>query len=121
MGSLFGKEYGGMIADDRLAKKDKFLEYFKSLPVQKLAAGFAGISEDTVTDWKKEDSDFAYQIELRKSEWAKENASKVRSKEWLLERVLKDHFAPRQELTGKDGEDLNVQVVNYEPRKKDTV
>ena len=42
-----------MIQDDRLLLKEKFLEYYKDLPLQKLAAESIGRSEDTITDWKK--------------------------------------------------------------------
>lgn len=101
-----------MTADDKQIKKDKFLEYFRSLPIQKLAAGFAGVHENTVINWKEEDVEFCNQLELAKSQWAKDNASKVRSKEWLLERVMKDHFAQRQELSGPDGESLVVFKAN---------
>lgn|SRR4030067_1443819 len=83
---------------ERQAKKDRFLEYYIELPIQKLAAGFAGISENTVTNWKKEDQGFCDHIDLAESQWARDNAKRVRSKEWLLERVMKNHFAERKEI-----------------------
>ena len=51
-----------MINDKRLPLKEKFLEYFRDLPIQKLAGDWVGICPDTVTDWKKEDPDFSEQI-----------------------------------------------------------
>lgn len=81
-----------MINDSRLEKKVKFLEYFRELPIQKLGAGFIGVCEDTIADWKKEDKDFSDQIELAKSEWARTKSKQVKSKEWLLERVMNEHF-----------------------------
>lgn len=104
-----------MIQDDKLPLKVKFLEYYRQLPVQKLAGFSIGRSEDTITDWKKSDPDFSDQVDSAKADWAMEKAKGVRSKEWLLERVIKDHFAPRQELTGKEGEKLVVELVD---RKK---
>jgi hypothetical protein len=92
-------------------KKARFLEYFAKLPIQKLACGFAGINQDTATDWKKSDPAFSDQLELLKSEWAENNTSKIRNKEWLLERVMKDHFAQRSELTGADGKDLPIPIL----------
>lgn len=86
--------------------KVKFLEYFKQLPIQKLAAASIGKSEDTITDWKHADSDFSDQVENAKAAWALENVKKVKSREWTLERVMKDHFAQRSEHTGKEGEKL---------------
>jgi hypothetical protein len=93
------------------ALKTRFLDYFKQLPVQKLAAASVGKSEDTVTRWKQDDAAFADQIEQLKAQWALENVKGVKSREWLLERLMKDHFAPRQELTGKDGKDLPTPIL----------
>lgn len=91
---------------DNVQLKEKFLEYFRDVPVQKYAAAYIGRHEDTITDWKKADSDFSDQIDLAKAEYVRQKLKGVRSKEWILERLFKDHFAPRQELTGKDGEAL---------------
>jgi len=87
-----------MIDDERLPLKIKFLEYFKELPIQKLACGVIGRKEDIITLWKKEDPDFSDQIELAKAEWAKTHARRVKSQEWLLERVMSNHFKERKEL-----------------------
>jgi len=78
--------------------KRKFLEYYAKLPVQKLAAEFIGKSEDTITDWKKADKKFSDQVTSAKSAWALDNVTKVKSKEWLLERIMKDHFAEKKEV-----------------------
>lgn len=77
--------------------KRKFLGYFIKLPIQKLAAEFIGKSEDTICDWKNSDPDFASQIASAKSVWALENVSKVKSTEWLLERIMSDHFGQKNE------------------------
>ena len=101
-------------------KKERFLEYFAGLPVQKLAAGFAGVHEDTVTDWKANDEDFSDRLELAKSAWANKTVKGVRSKEWLLERIMKEHFAQRVESTGKDGESLKPTfIVQTDEAKKE--
>ncbi len=99
---------------DNTELKEKFLSYFKELPVQKLAAGFIGRHEDTIADWKKADPEFSDQIEIAKSEWALKHSKRVRSEEWLLERVMKDHFAQRNEVTGKDGKDLPIPILKVE-------
>lgn len=83
--------------------KIRFLEYYKELPIIKLAAGWIGRTDDTITNWRKEDPEFSEQIDIAKSEWAKKTTKQVRSKEWLLERIMKDHFAQRNEVTGEDG------------------
>ncbi len=74
--------------------KQKFLEYFRKLPVQKLAADYIGVSEDTITDWKKKDKEFSDQIGKAKSEFALTHSKRVTSSEWLLERILRTCFSP---------------------------
>lgn len=73
--------------------KSEFLQYYRKLPVQKLAAEFIGKDEDTITNWKKVDKRFSDQLLKAKSEWALEKVRGVRSTEWLLERILKEYFA----------------------------
>ena len=53
-----------------LKLKADFLTYFRQLPIQKLAAGFIGKSEDAITDWKNKDKQFSDQIASAKSAWA---------------------------------------------------
>ena len=109
-----------MIPDDRYKKKLKFLEYFKQLPVQKLAAGMIGISENTVTRWKDEDSDFGDQIELAKSKWALKTAKRIKSAEWLLERILRDQFyPPKIEETKTKGPNSLIEWMHNIRFKKD--
>lgn len=77
--------------------KRKFIEYYVKLPIQKLAAEFIGKSEDTICDWKKKDKIFSDQVASAKSAWALENVGKVKSTEWLLERVMHDHFGEKKD------------------------
>lgn len=95
-----------MINDNRLELKEKFLAYFKEVPIQKYAGAWIGKSEDTITRWKEEDKDFADQIENAKAEFIKSKLGKIQSNEWILERLFKDHFAQRNELTGANGSKL---------------
>lgn len=97
--------------DKNKALKARFLEYFAELPVQKLAAAYIGKDETTIINWKNADSNFSNQIDLAKAEWARKKVKGVRSNEWVLERILKDHFAPRQEVTGADGESLQIEII----------
>lgn len=82
-----------MMQDERLLLKQKFLEYFSEVPIQKYAAAYIGRTEDTITDWKKQDSDFSDQIEFAKAEYLRRSLKEVKSKEWILERLFKDHFS----------------------------
>lgn len=106
--------------DKNKDKKERFLKYFRDLPVQKLAAASIGVHEDTIVLWKKNDSDFSDQVDNAKAQWAMEKCKGVRSKEWLLERIMKDHFAERKEQTGANGAPLTVGVVSYADTKPKT-
>jgi len=90
----------------REEKKKIFLEYYADVPVQKIAASYINTSEETIIRWKKEDIDFANQIEFLGGEWIRRNVKEVKSKEWLLERLFRQHFSERKEITGADGKDL---------------
>lgn len=63
-----------------------------------MAAEFIGRDEDTITNWKKKDKKFSDRLDTAKSEWALERASKIRRPEWLLERIMKEHFAEKTEV-----------------------
>lgn len=104
---------------DNKELKIKFLEYFSEVPIQRYAAAFIGRSEDTITDWKRADSEFSDQVELAKAEYLRKQLGKVRSREWIIERLFKDHFAVRQELTGKDGKDLPTPIYGGRSATKD--
>ena len=90
--------------------KREFLEYYAKLPIQKLAAEFIGKSEDTICDWKNNDKIFANQIASAKSAWALNNVGKVKSVEWLLERVMKDHFSQKTETEHGVNEELRAAL-----------
>lgn len=91
--------------------KTKYLEYYRKLPVQTLAAASVGRTDDTILGWRKADSDFSEQVDMARSDWAMENAGKVRSKEWLLERVLNDHFGPRTKTDITSGGDKITPIL----------
>ncbi|MCR4329500.1 MAG: hypothetical protein NUV65_03065 [Candidatus Roizmanbacteria bacterium] len=85
---------------DKNAKlKSDFIQYYSQLPVQKLACDFIGRTEETVIQWKKDDPEFLNQVTTAKSNWALNNSKKVRSKEWLMERVMNDHFGSKIDVT----------------------
>lgn len=102
-----------MIKDDRLQLKEKFMEYFRKTPIQKFAAAYIGRDENTITLWKKEDQDFCDCIERAKADYVSEKLNRVRSNEWILERVFKGDFAQRNEVTGADGETLQPVLVRF--------
>lgn len=98
--------------------KKLFLEYFKKTPIQKYAAAHAGVHEDTVKNWKDSDSDFSDRLQRAKAAFVSQKLGKVRSNEWILERIFKSDFSPRQELTGKDGDEIKGLVIVKDHKKK---
>lgn len=94
------------IQEIKADKKKIFLQYFADVPVQKIGASYIGVSEDTIIDWKKADPVFASQIDFLQGEWIRKNVKEVKSREWLLERLFRQHFSERKEITGADGKDL---------------
>lgn len=84
--------------------KKRFIEYYLKLPIQRLAAGSIGKDEDTVIRWKKNDKKFADQVASAKSAFVLEKVGKVRSMEWLLERIMSEYFMERKEI------DSNVNI-----------
>ena len=60
----------------------------------------------------KADDEFSARRSRAKAERAQTTAGSRRVREgWLLERVLKEEFSPRQELTGKDGGPLEPGIA----------
>lgn len=92
--------------------KDEYIEYYKDLPVKRYAAGYIGKSEDTVARWLEEDTDFADRVTKAKSEWAKSRARKTMP-QFQLERLDKEIWAERKELTGEGGKELTFKIINY--------
>lgn len=90
--------------------KERAIEYYRELPVYKLAAAKVGRDEDTMQRWKKEDSEFAYRLQVARADWILKNTKKT-PPAWLLERLEKDLFAERKEITGKEGEPIQVESV----------
>jgi len=72
--------------------KVAFIEYYRKLPIQKYARQWIARDEDTISRWKKEDKEFADQIDMANSAWTQENASMVKNREFLLERIQHQDF-----------------------------
>lgn len=92
-----------------LELKIKFLEYYRNLPIQKLAAKFIGVHENTILNWKAKDKEFCDQIGMAKSQWVLIKTQKVRP-EWLLERLINDHFGKKQKADSPINEELEAAL-----------
>jgi len=94
--------------NEREKLKGQFLEYFRECPIKKYAAASIGRSEDTIANWEKEDADFSVCIDRVRADFLKKNLKLVRSKEWILERMFKDYFSQRTDVTGAEGQPLVI-------------
>lgn len=90
-----------MINDQRLPIKEKYLLYLEEVPKHKFACKAVKISEDTGKRWRDEDKDFADRCEEKISVWVRKTLKRTKP-EFRLERLLRDDFAQRSEITGKD-------------------
>lgn len=77
--------------------KRKYIEYYKELPVQKYAAMYVGKTEDTIINWRRDDSDFSDKVDLARAEWVRKKASKAKV-EFALERLEKQIFKETKEV-----------------------
>lgn len=85
--------------DEKIAElKDRYIEYYKDLPVQKYAAMYVGRDEETIINWRKADLDFSNRVDLARAEWVKRKASKAKV-EFALERLEKSIFKETSEVT----------------------
>lgn len=74
---------------EREEKKDRFVSYFRDVPVQKYGAMYIGVTEQTIINWLNEDVDFFNRVQEARADWVKKKASKVRA-EFALERLEKE-------------------------------
>jgi hypothetical protein len=90
--------------------KAEYIEYFKDVPVQRYAAMAIGRNEDTILVWKRNDAAFSEAVEKARAEWVRKKAMEVKA-EFALERLEKDIWSQRTELTGKDGGPIELKPV----------
>ena len=98
-----------MINDAKLPLKEKFLEYYRELPIKNLAAAYIGRTDDTILIWQRDDSDFSELVKEAEANWAMKKCKGVEDS-WILERVMKKHFSQRSEVTGADGEPVVFEI-----------
>lgn len=91
------------------------------------ACFYAGIGKSTLYNYQQEHPEFVERKEaLKERPILKARQTVVKSLDdadmalKFLERKKKDEFSLRTELTGQNGEALQIQVVNYDDTEKDT-
>ena len=77
--------------------KERYLEYYADLPVQKYAAMYVGRDEDTIKRWRDNDTDFADKVNLARAKWVRRKASKAKV-EFALERLEKSIWKEAKEV-----------------------
>lgn len=99
-----------MIQDKRLSIKEGYLLYLEEVPKHKFACKSVKISEDTGKRWRNEDQDFADLCEAKISEWVRKTLKRTKP-EFQLERLLRDDFAQRSEITGDKDKPFPVPIM----------
>lgn len=106
-----------MIKDDRLPLKEKFLEYYRKMPIKKYAGYSIGKSEDTISRWEAEDADFADSINAAKAQYLLDKA-RVLPPTFIIPLLFRE-LTPRTELTGPEGKELTPVLVKFIDQKDD--
>lgn len=99
-----------MIQDKRLPIKENYLLYLEEVPKHKFACKSVKISKDTGKRWRNEDQDFADLCEAKISEWVRKTLKRTKP-EFQLERLLRDDFAQRSEITGDKDKPFPVPIM----------
>jgi hypothetical protein len=103
---------------ERIARlKLEYLEYYRELPVQKLAAASIGRDDDTIIRWRGQDQEFAEQVQQARAAWALKKTKRV-DDTWLLERVLREEFTPRVEVAIIPGQDQTLEQLIEAARQR---
>jgi len=95
---------------EREEKKEKFISYFRDVPVQKYGAMYIGVTEQTIINWLKEDETFFNRVQEARADWVKKKASKVRA-EFALERLEKEIWQ-EQKLTKVELTDPRKEILD---------
>jgi len=99
-----------MTEPERQEKKDKFVAYFREVPVQKYGAMYIGVTEQTIINWLKEDVVFFNQVQEARADWVKKKASQVKA-EFALERLEKDIWQ-EQKVTKVELTDPRKEILD---------
>lgn len=86
-------------------KKVAILSYLEFAPIYKYAAKSVGITDETLKAWRDEDETFSHECEARIAEFVQRTVKRTKP-EFQLERLLKNDFAERKELSGPEGKPI---------------
>lgn len=94
---MSSSKYKATIEERMAEQKAKVIDYYQAMPIYKHAAAFAGISEDTLQIWRKDDPEFSLELQKAKAEFIRAHGRKAKH-EFLLERLDKENFRESKEL-----------------------
>lgn len=77
--------------------KERYLEYYADVPIQRYAAMSIGRDEDTIIRWRKADQQFTDSINQAKAEWVRKKVLLTKA-EFALERLEKSVFGPKSSV-----------------------
>lgn len=99
------------VAERMAEQKARAVEYYEAMPVYKYAAAFAGVSRDTLENWRKDDPVFSADLEKAKAEFFRKHGRKAKS-EFLMERLDKETFRESKEVELVTPQPILVEFVN---------
>lgn len=101
-----------MIEDKRKEIKEKIIEFMERNPFYKYACMFAGISIQTLENWRTEDIDFATKLEARRSQTLTKYINKS-APEFVLTHADPEMFNIAKKIDAKIDGNVNINVINY--------
>lgn len=90
-------KYRQTIEERMKEQKRLVISYYAEIPIYKHAAAFAGISKDTLEDWRKADPKFSAELEKAKAEFTRKHGRRSKP-EFLLERLDREHFIDSKKI-----------------------
>lgn len=96
-----------MIKDKRLPIKKQYLLYLEEVPKHRFACMAVKISTDTGKRWRSEDKNFAELCEAKIAVWVRKTLKRTKP-EFQLERLLRDDFSERTEITGEESRPIPI-------------
>ena len=98
-----------MVKAEQDKKKELVIEYIRLFPFYKWAAAYAGISKDTLEDWRKADKEFSARCEVARAE-AIEKLGRRATPDFMLKSADPESFKDRVDVT-TEGKSLKGLVV----------
>jgi hypothetical protein len=100
-------------AADIAELKRRYVEYYRTVPIQKYAAMYVGRTEQRIIEWRKDDEQFSNDVEAARADFVKGRMLSVKA-EFALERVERELFRDTKGIDVTSGGD-KITFVNHVP------